>query len=315
MDFILLIGTKNREAYKNIFKKKNMQSEFEESMRNQVSYFLSDYPLYKQWKIDEIYANLDQMKQHSYESFCPIAKTFKPFLTNIHKNIYDPLSSRLVEGARWILENSTFEYDFTETYSATCQHCQKFKAYFTIHGVGVRSTDTINNFHIEKVGQYPPLQINPEPIFKNFLSKPDVKFYEKGKMLFNQNFGIGALAYWRRIIENEIKRIATSTMTSEANAKLIFEPLLKDKKLKITDIIDKLTQYLPAQALIDGENPFKVLYSSVSDGIHNLNEDQCSERSKNIEQLLKHVITSLNQEREKKLNKTALDELRKSLKE
>ena len=132
-------------------------------------------------------------------------------------------------------------------------------------------------------------------------------------MLFNQNFGIGALAYWRRIIENEIKRIATSTMTSDANAKPIFEPLLKDKKLKIVDIIDKLTQYLPEQTLLDGENPFKVLYSSVSDGIHNLNEDQCSERSKNIEQLLKHIITSLNQEREKKLNKTALDELRKSL--
>jgi hypothetical protein len=45
----------------------------------------------------------------------------------------------------------------------------------------------------------------------------------------------------------------------------------------------------------------KFLYSSVSDGIHNLNEDQCTERAKNIEQLLKHVITSLNQEPEKKV--------------
>jgi hypothetical protein len=77
-------------------------------------------------------------------------------------------------------------------------------------------------------------------------------------MLFNQNFGIGALAYWRRIIENEIKRIATKTMTSDTTAKSIFESLLKDKKLKIVDIIDKLTKYLPKETLLDGENPFKV---------------------------------------------------------
>ena len=40
----------------NFFQKNDMPSEFEESMRNQISFFLSDYPLYKQWKIDEIYA-------------------------------------------------------------------------------------------------------------------------------------------------------------------------------------------------------------------------------------------------------------------
>jgi hypothetical protein len=293
--------------------KKNISIEFEESMRNQISNFLSEYPLYKRLSIDEMCADLNQMKQYSFQSYCDIAKTFKPFLTDIYKSVHEPLSSRLVQSAGWILKNITKEYDFTETYSATCQHCQEFKAYFTIHGVGVRSNDGINNFYIEKVGQYPPLQIDPEAIFKNFLSKPDVKFYKKGKMLFNQNFGIGALAYWRRIIENEIKRIAIETMTSETTAKSIFEPLLKDKKLKIVDIIDKLTKHLPKEALLDGENPFKILYSSVSDGIHNLNEDQCTERAKNIEQLLKHVITTLNQEREKKLSKNALDDLRKSL--
>lgn len=295
--------------------RKNIPPEFEESMRNQISEFLSDYPLYKKLRIDEIYADINQMKQYSFQGYCETAKTFKPFLTDIHKSVYEPLSSRLIQGAIWILKNITKEYDFVETYSATCQHCQEFKAYFTIHGVGIRSIDGINSFYLEKVGQYPPLQINPEAIFKNFLSKPDVKFYEKGKMLFTQNFGIGALAYWRRIIENEIKRLATKTMTSDVTAKQIFEPLLKDKKLKIIDIIDKLTKYLPKETLLDGENPFKILYSSVSDGIHNLSEDQCTERAKNIEQLLKHVITSLNEEREKKLSKNALDDLRKSLNE
>jgi hypothetical protein len=290
------------------------QTNFEEVIRNEISIFLSEYPLYKRWKIEEICMDLDLKKQHSFMGFCPNAKSFQPFITDIHQNHYEPLTSHLIGGASWVLKNIIKEYDFTEMYSATCQHCQQFKAFFTIHGFGIRSTEGVNNFYIEKVGQYPSLQINPDALFKKFLSKPDIKFYQKGKMLFNQNFGIGALAYWRRIIENEIKRFGTATMSSNANAKSTLEPLFKDQKLKINDIIDKLTQFLPEQILLGGENPFKILYSSVSNGIHNLNEDECSERSKNIEQLLKHVITSLDQENEKRLSKVALKELRENLK-
>jgi hypothetical protein len=113
--------------------------------------FLSEYPLYKKWSIDELYANLNQMKQQSFQGYCDTAKTFKPFLTDIHKSIYEPLSSRLIQGALWILKNMTKEYDFTETYSATCQHCQEFKAYFTIHGVGTRSKDGTNSFYMRKL--------------------------------------------------------------------------------------------------------------------------------------------------------------------
>ena len=91
------------------------------------------------------------------------------------------LEQSITAGARNVSINATNEFSFSEHFKADCQTCFKFISIITLRGYTSRNSKDEKKFSIEKIGQYPPLQINPEPIFKDFLSKPDLKFYEKGK--------------------------------------------------------------------------------------------------------------------------------------
>ncbi len=55
-----------------------------------------------------------------------------------------------------------------------------------------------------KVGQYPPLSIEPSAELSKALGEEDTALYKKALVNGNYAFGIGALAYFRRVIENKV---------------------------------------------------------------------------------------------------------------
>lgn len=55
-----------------------------------------------------------------------------------------------------------------------------------------------------KVGQWPPLAIEPAPALADSLGKEDVELYKKALINANFSHGIAALAYFRRVVENKV---------------------------------------------------------------------------------------------------------------
>src|SRR5262245_14512595 len=77
-----------------------------------------------------------------------------------------------------------------------CASCKRFayRFMFRIDNYG---------YSVTKVGQYPPWSIEPPAVIKKALGRhlPD---YRKGLVCESQGYGIGAFAYYRRIVEATI---------------------------------------------------------------------------------------------------------------
>lgn len=280
-------------------------------IRGNLSTFLSEYPLYRSSEVYAIYAELDE-RDISFNAFCEIDNritTFKIIKTAGVSNFKDELKRAAIS----LASNSTFDYKFVVHCTALCQDCQQFQRQILIYGSTSRPKNDEMKFFIKKIGQYPAPEATPDKIFKDFLSKEDIEFYVKAKKNLSFSYGIGAFAYFRRIVENEILNITNKLIDNNQGAKEKLETALGEfgKNRQMSKLIEILTPFLPTNILLPNGNSLAALYRYTSDGIHNLSEDECTERSINIELLLKHVIIELRNQESRNDANDALNNLKK----
>jgi len=129
----------------------------------------------------------------------------------------------------------------------------------------------VKGYILIKSGQYPSLaDLENHNINKySKILKDDLAIFKKGIGLNSHGIGAGAFIYLRIIFEHLIFSTANEN-------KIEFSP-----GTKIKDMIDKLKDFLPKFMY---EN--KVIYSLLSSGLHNINEEYCI----NNFNLLKEVI-------------------------
>ncbi len=99
---------------------------------------------------------------------------------------------------------------------------------------------------IRKVGQFPLWSIEIDPVLRRALGK-HLGIYKKGLVCESQSYGIGAFAYYRRIVEliidqllNDIGEMISDTESHEyeaALAKLKNTQMAKDKIALVKDIL------------------------------------------------------------------------------
>nr|MBP3259212.1 hypothetical protein [Bacilli bacterium] len=128
----------------------------------------------------------------------------------------------------------------------------------------------IDNENIMKVGQYPSIydlneKINNKEFIKT-LGKEYADYYKKACALYNFDTYIGGLAYLRRIYE----KLLLDTFNDNKNS---FDITVDQfKKMRMDEKIPFLKKYLPNIMFAQG---FNEIYTKISDGIHNLSEDEC----------------------------------------
>ena len=286
-------------------------NDLQNGMRGTLNTFLSEYPLYRGLEIYDIYADVDE-RDITFNAFCEIDNRITTF--KIISEGTSTLKNELKKSAISLATNSTFDYSFVVQCPALCQDCQQFKRQLLIYGDTSRPKKGEKKFFIRKIGQYPAPEVNPDKIFKDFLSKEDIEFYKKAKQNLNFNYGIGAFAYFRRIVENEILNITKKLIDDNQTAKEKLDPALKlfKENHQMKRLIETLTPFLPRNIFLSNENPLNILYATISDGIHNLTEEECAKRSINIEKLLKHVIMELKNQESRNDAKDALNNLKKN---
>ena len=190
-----------------------------------------------------------------------------------------------------------------EDCSYSCRNCENERVrYYFYWATG---SDGITEFM--KVGQYPPLEDRLPKELERKLDTHDLDLYKKALRCRNFNYGLGALAYLRRVVENRMNDILD--LLAEAAREADFAPdelqaIEQAKKAKRFD--DKVTfgaKILPPHLRPGGsQNPIDLLHDLASEGIHAKSEDECIEIFDRSRLVFEYLFRELQLRREDALS-------------
>ena len=152
-----------------------------------------------------------------------------------------------------------------------CRNCQaRYQAFLY----------TWNKQGFWKVGQTPEVRERIDPALKKALGK-SIVLYQKAVRSRNFGFGVGAVTYLRRIIEDKTSQLMDLLKDEKWNSwseeeRAEFENARKTYQYsqKIEYAAEKI---LPPRAFANGRDSFTALHDVVSSGIHSKTEEECIE--------------------------------------
>jgi hypothetical protein len=132
----------------------------------------------------------------------------------------------------------------------------------------------------------------------------DRELFLKGRRAELHGLGIGAFAYYRRVVEEqkgriieEIGKVAVKIKPSKETAELFAKA---KAETQFTTAIDMIKSAIPEAVLIDGHNPLTLLHSALSEGLHAHTDEQCLELATSIRvvltELAERISTALKEE-------------------
>lgn len=186
-----------------------------------------------------------------------------------------------------------------------CAGCHQSKRYFLVLVVqqprpstGRMTTPVAKTAAIvQKVGQYPPWDIAPDPRLATRLGAR-VSVYKKGLICESQGFGIGAFAYYRRIVEEAIDELLSdiaTIVTPDAQAEYAHALAQAAASTRAADKIDHVKEVLPSALRPGGANPLLLIHGALSEGLHGLSDEDCLERAAVIRGALVFLVTQIRQ--------------------
>jgi hypothetical protein len=154
---------------------------------------------------------------------------------------------------------------------------------------------------VMKLGQYPEPTIGiPKGLEKN-LGKNASALYRKALVCRNHGFGLGAVGYMRRVVEdktNELIEIAAQHAESHgvanetvANMRAAADPAkytTYERKLEFVATV------FPDSLKVGSINPLQLLYKLVSTGLHGLSEAECIGIADEIRTVFEYVFENLS---------------------
>jgi hypothetical protein len=143
-----------------------------------------------------------------------------------------------------------------------------------------------------KIGEYPPFG-PPTPARVITLIGPDREFFLSGRRAENHGFGIGAFAYYRRVVENQkgriISQIGKVAQRLGASPEIVMKFEAAAVETQFSKAIEMVKSAIPSVLLVEGHNPLTLLHSALSEGIHAGTDGECLE----IAQSIRIVLTDL----------------------
>jgi hypothetical protein len=150
-----------------------------------------------------------------------------------------------------------------------------------------------------KLGEYPPFGSHLAKRLQDLLSKTDLELYRKGLRTEREGHGIGAAAYFRRVVDNQWKalvkklRDAAEKLGTPREKLKVFEEALAQPQFSTA--VDMLKDAIPAKLLIlDGRNPLTLLYRPLSVQIHHLSDEQCLQQAADIRVVLNETFDNIS---------------------
>ncbi len=237
---------------------------------------LEEYPLYRKFTV-ELPQVLSNLKLPAVTMHCPNEKSLQTF--NSNRQFHEVQ----VHGPNTHCWNRVIHLEYQ------CASCGQFLRHFFID---VASSGE----NVKKVGQVPPWDITLDPELEKALGDQS-NLYKRGLISESQAYGIGAFAYYRRIIEEIIDALLNDIETLLAgDDKVKYSAALQEtKKTKVAkDKIDLVKDLLPPILRPDGMNPLAVLHGTLSKGIHEESDETCIELAATTREVLIFLVNQVS---------------------
>jgi hypothetical protein len=169
-----------------------------------------------------------------------------------------------------------------------CKNCkdgERFSKRFclAIFGEGVAG-------QVQKIGEYPAYNPVTSRKVYDLIGENHRELFLKGRRAELRGLGIGAFAYYRRIVDdqkniiiNQLEQVAKRLGASEETLKIFASAKAQDQ---FTSAIKEIKDALPPALFIAGHNPLVILYDVLSDGIHDLSDEECLTHARTVRTLL-----------------------------
>lgn len=241
--------------------------------------FLETYPLLKKFKYDvpSYLSGIDTPAIHIHCKKCRSDQTYNMnnSFTENYSCVYESSKGKIV---RLVYE---------------CTSCHKNRAIFFI-------MLDVKLEYVQKIGQYPPWQIDINKNLEKMLGKHATSF-KNGLVCESQSYGIGAFAYYRRIVEDIMDELLDSIigLIPEQNRLQYEKALAATKKTNVAqEKIALVKDLLPSILRPDGHNPLSVLHKQLSKGLHAESDEECLEVAGSIREILTFLVNRIIQTKE-----------------
>jgi hypothetical protein len=175
-----------------------------------------------------------------------------------------------------------------------CRNCGKErKKYFILSSPSKEGKSTV-----VKIGELPPFGPHTPPRVITLIG-PDRDLFLRGRRAETQGLGIGAFAYYRRVVENqknriisEIKRVVERIGASSDTIQLFDRAI---DETQFSTAIEMVKDAMPKSLLILDHNPLKLLHSALSAGLHASSDEKCLEAANSIRVILTELADRTGQ--------------------
>jgi hypothetical protein len=158
----------------------------------------------------------------------------------------------------------------------------------------IRAPQRNADIEATKLGQVPVFG-SPVPRRIAKLLGDDFELYQKGMRAEAQGLGIGAAAYFRRVVESqwqqlvcELRDAASRLGATDLSA---YEAALSSNQFKRA--VDLLKDVLPQKLLVQERNPLTLLHGALSAELHKLSDEKCVELATDIRMVLGTMLENI----------------------
>lgn len=237
--------------------------------------FLEEYPLYRKFEVSNLALTTNRLPKATIKMACQICSSEQTFVMT---NNYD----ENCDHSDYSVSGLTFRLKYI------CMHCQNFERFFF-----VKVSD--NKGSIMKVGQYPAWDSSTDSNVEKMLGA-HANYFKKGLICESQGYGIGAFAYYRRIIEEIIDQLLgeiAGLLSGKEHEKYI-QALEKTKNTTVAQEKIKLVKdLLPAILRPDEMNPLSTLHSVLSEGLHAESDEDCMKYAMVVREVLVFLVNQV----------------------
>lgn len=150
---------------------------------------------------------------------------------------------------------------------------------------------------IVKAGQFPKLEVTLPKAFEKALGDQKAGFYRRGMTSRHNGYGIGALAYFRRVIESTVddmlKVLEEAMVATDTDPAAIERLRTAREGREFEDKVKLAAEVIPEHLKPGGTNPFADLHGLLSIGLHGLTDEECCDIVTLMDEPLKYVYTTL----------------------
>jgi len=147
-----------------------------------------------------------------------------------------------------------------------------------------------NNGAVQEIGEYPAYNPVTSRKVYDLIGENHRELFLKGRRAELRGLGIGAFAYYRRIVDDQkdmiIDRLEKAAKRLGASAETLKIFASAKAQDQFTSAIREIKDALPRALFIAGHNPLTILYDVLSDGIHDLSDEECLTHARTVRTLL-----------------------------